>query len=176
MLLLLAQADGELHRGQQARTALRRLIAEFPQSNVLDRAHYRLGELAYADGDLPAAAAEYGQVLDRWPRSPLVPRGLYGLGWVKLSQNDYAGAERLFDTLLEKYPRDKLAPVRSLCSRHSSPPTKGLWTGDRRRAGAVGGRSHSVGEVGRTIPVGALPGGPEAIRRGRRQLPSHPPR
>ena len=109
-LLLLAQADGELHRGPQARTALRRLIAEFPQSNVLDRAHYRLGELAYDDGDFPAAAAEYGRVLDRWPRSPLVPRGLYGLGWVKLSQNDYAGAERLFDTMLEKYPRDKLAP------------------------------------------------------------------
>jgi TolA-binding protein len=109
-LLLLAQADGELHRDQQAKMALRRLITDFPESHVLDRAHYRLGELAYAGGDLPAATAEYGQVVDRWPRSPLVPRALYGLGWTKLGQNDYASAERLFDTMLEKYPHNKLAP------------------------------------------------------------------
>ncbi len=109
-LLLLAQAEGELHRGQQAQTALRRLVAEFPESQVLDRAHYRLGELAYAGGDLPAATAEYQQVVDRWPQSSLVPRALYGLGWAKLSQNDYPSAERLFDTMLGKFPKDKLAP------------------------------------------------------------------
>jgi TolA-binding protein len=79
-------------------------------NNLLGRAHYRLGEQAYAGGDFAAAAAHYQQVVDRWPQSPLAPRALYGLGWVKLGQNDYTGAERLFDTMLAKYPGDKLAP------------------------------------------------------------------
>ena len=79
-------------------------------NHLLERAHYRLGELAYGGGDFTTAAAEYQQVIDRWPQSLLVPRALYGLGWMKLRQNDFAGGEQLFDRMLAKYPRDKLAP------------------------------------------------------------------
>ena len=85
------------------RRRVRKLIAEFPQSKVLDRATYRLAEYGFAGGDWKAAAADYQQVLDKWPASALAPYALYGLGWAKLNQNDYAGAEKAIDALVERY-------------------------------------------------------------------------
>jgi cellulose synthase operon protein C len=109
-LLLLAQAYGDLNRGEKADAALERLITEFPDSRLLETAHYRLAENAYAAGHFTVATTEYRQVLDRWPQSPLAPHVLYGLGWVNLSENDPAAAEKLFDELLHKYPNHKLIP------------------------------------------------------------------
>ncbi len=109
-LLLLSRAYSEVKSGQQAKAALGRLIAEFPDSQLLDRVHYRLAELAYAGGDFKTAAAEYQQVGDKWPQSPLAPQALCGLGWAKLSQNDYAAAEKCFDAMIEKHADDKLVP------------------------------------------------------------------
>ena len=110
VLLLLVQAYGGLNKSKKAGATLERLIAEFPESRLLDAAHYRLAENAYAAGHFTTATAEYRQVLDMWPQSPLAPDALYGLGWVKLSENDHAAAEKLFDELLQKFPDHKLVP------------------------------------------------------------------
>jgi len=109
-LLLLAQAYNAQQKARQAKAALSRLIAEFPASRLLDRAHYRLGEYAFATADYPAAAAEYQLVVEKWPAGTLAPHALYGLGWAKLNQNDHAGAEKTFDSLVQKYPDHKLVP------------------------------------------------------------------
>ena len=90
--------------------AVRKLIADFPQSRLLDRAHYRLAEYLYADGDFGRAATEYQQVIEKWPTSEMVPGALYGLGWSLLSQKQYAEAEKVLDQLVAKHPQDKLVP------------------------------------------------------------------
>ncbi len=125
VLLLLAQAYGELDNGEKARAVLDRLVGEFPESRLLDRAHYRLAENAYAGGDFPAALAEYHRVIDNWPQSPLARQALFGLGWVKLGQNDARGAETLFDEWLQKYADDKLAP-RVRYAQHGQTTTEGF--------------------------------------------------
>jgi len=110
VLLVLAHAYHESGKVREATASLRKLIAEFPNSRLSDRAYYRLGEYALAEGDFKTAGAEYQRVADDWPESPLVPHALYGLGWARLSGKDYAGAETAFSTLVKNYPKDKLIP------------------------------------------------------------------
>jgi TolA-binding protein len=108
-LLLVAHAYYRLGKPADAKTALQRLIRDFPESKLLDRAHYRLGEYAAAGGDAKAAAAEYRLVAQQWPESPLAPLALYALGWALFDQGDFAGAETAMDTVLAKYPQHKSA-------------------------------------------------------------------
>jgi TolA-binding protein len=104
-LFVLAHAYYRQKLAAQAKDTLNKLIAAFPASKVLDRAHYRLGELAAAAGDQKSAATEYRLVLQSWPESPVAPRALDGLGWALFDQNDFAAAETAFNTLVEKHPQ-----------------------------------------------------------------------
>lgn len=92
-----------------AQSDLKRLIADFPQSKLLDRAHFRLGEMLLEAGDNAGAAAEYQWVLDHAADSPLVPASLVGLGWSQLNRSDAAGAEKSFAALIDKHAGDPLA-------------------------------------------------------------------
>ena len=109
-LLVLANARREQGNLAEAIAAARRLIAELPESKLLDQAHYWLGEYLYASGDLPTAAAEYKTVIDQWPKSALVPHALFGLGWSQLGSKDYAGAEKTLDRLVAEFPKHALTP------------------------------------------------------------------
>lgn len=97
--------QGDLPR---AAATVRRIAAEFPDSALLDKAHYRLGEYAYLGGDFAAAAAEYGEVVQKWPQSPLVPFALHELGCSQLSRTDAAAAEQTLSQMLQKYPQHEL--------------------------------------------------------------------
>ena len=141
---------------------------------MLDRTHYRLGELAYAGGDLPAAMAEYQQVVDRWPHSPLVPRALYGLGWAKLSQNDYTNAERLFDTMIQKYPHDKLRRVPATPGASPAISWKDFGPAIDDVQAMLAADPTPAEKSDAALPVGSVPDGPKETRRGRRKLPSDP--
>ena len=74
---------------------LKRLIAEFPNSKLLDRAHFRVGESLLESGDNAGAATEYQWVLDHAANSPLVPGALIGLGWTQLNRGDAATAKKI---------------------------------------------------------------------------------
>ena len=80
-----------------ARANLRRLIADFPASPLLDQAHDRLGECCYLSGDYRSAAEAYQALVDRWPQSPLAPQALYALAAAQLDQKNLAAAERSLD-------------------------------------------------------------------------------
>ena len=54
----------------KTRAMLSRLVAEFPQSKMLNRAHLRLGQLATEANDAKQAAAEYRLLIEKWPDSP----------------------------------------------------------------------------------------------------------
>ena len=110
ILLSLALAERRLNRPAQAKAHLTQLITQFADSPVLDRAHFRLAEDAYAAGDSATAQAEYKVVIDKFPTSPLAANALYGLAWTQLSSRDYAGAINTLDTLLAKHAASALAP------------------------------------------------------------------
>jgi len=108
-LLALAAAYRQLNKLPEAGAAAARVLKEFPHSQVLDRAHFRAGEYAYAAGNYPGAAAEYREVIEKFPQSPLVPHALYGLAWAQLGQKDYSAAEATLTNLLNKFPQHPLA-------------------------------------------------------------------
>ncbi|MGD0897762.1 MAG: tetratricopeptide repeat protein [Thermoguttaceae bacterium] len=107
-LLLLGHVYYRQGSAARAKETLQKLTAEFSESKLLDRAHFRLAEYAAAGGDPKTAAAEYRRVANEWPQDPLAPRALYGLGWALFDQNDFAGAEAAQDTLVTKYPQHAL--------------------------------------------------------------------
>jgi TolA-binding protein len=109
-LLLLGHVYYRLHNTAKAQETLHKLVAEFPESKLLERAHYRLAEYAAAGGDAKTAAAEYRLVAEKWPDGPLAPHALNGQGWALFDSGDFAAAEAALDALLAKYPQHKLAP------------------------------------------------------------------
>jgi TolA-binding protein len=114
-LLLLGQAYYQQNRDKAVET-LRKLVADFPQSKVLDRAHFRLAEYAVAANDLKTAETEYRLVVTKWPASSLAPFALRGLGWALFDQKEFAAAEAVFNALVEKHP-DQRQKLRSLYAR-----------------------------------------------------------
>lgn len=109
-LLVLAEAYRQTDKLTKAKNALKRLLAEFPESRLLDQAHYRLGECFWLSGDYAAAADEYRVVLSKWPASALVPHALYELGCALLNQKDVSGTETTLTTFLDRYADHELAP------------------------------------------------------------------
>ncbi len=109
-LLVLARAYSLSGNPPQAVAAARRLIDEFPQSRLMDQAHYRLAEYSYAMGDFETAGTHYQVVLDDHGGSPLRPFALYGSGWSLLSRAQYEAAEKALSLLVEEFPNDNLVP------------------------------------------------------------------
>jgi TolA-binding protein len=108
-LLGLSRAQRALDDLQGAKGSIKRLLAEFPESKILDRAHFRLGEYHYAAGEYQDAAAEHSWVVEKTPESPLVPHALYGLAWAQLSQQKSDAAVKSFSRLIEEFRDDPLA-------------------------------------------------------------------
>ena len=108
-LLALASVQREKHSAEAIST-LRKLAAEYPDSKLLDQAHYRLGEYASAAGDFSAASKDYQKVAATWPQSPLAPHAEYGLAWCQLAAKDYPAAIASLTGLLEKYPQHAVTP------------------------------------------------------------------
>jgi len=109
ILLALSRALRLDNKLPASAAAAQRVIEEYPQSLLLDRAWFRLGEASYAAGDYAKAAGAYDQVLDKWPQSELTPHVLFGLAWVRLVQNQPKPAEELFTKLIDNHAGHELA-------------------------------------------------------------------
>ena len=109
VLLAWAQAERMQSKFAEAREHLDVLIKDFPQSKLLDRVHYRLGELAYVQQDYETAAAEYGKVLAGWLNSPVLPASRLGLGFSELNRGQPEEAAQAFSQLIENAPQHELA-------------------------------------------------------------------
>lgn len=107
--LALAAAYRDTGDLASAQAAVRRVIAEFPESPLLDRAYSRLGAYHALAGQPGQAAEVYRKVVAQWPTSPLAPYALHELGCAQLSLKDAAGAEATFNKLLEKQVQPTLA-------------------------------------------------------------------
>lgn len=109
VVLALALAQRQQNDLDAARLTLERLIKVFPDSHLLDRAHYRLGEYLFAAGDYSASAGHYDEVLRRWPDSPLASHSAYGLAWSQLNRGQPEEALATLDRLLAAAPEKALA-------------------------------------------------------------------
>ncbi len=102
-LLALAIAQRGANDPNGARDTIARLLAEYGNSKVGDRAHFRSAEWKFEAGDYLGAAADYQWVINSAPSSALVPTALVGLGWSQINRSEFSKAARSFSTVLEKY-------------------------------------------------------------------------
>jgi TolA-binding protein len=108
-LLGLSRAQRAMGDIKAAKTSLTRLLAEFPDSKILDRAHFRLGEYHYAAGEYQDASREHNWVIEKTPQSPLVPHALFGLAWAQLGSQNHAAAIKSFSRLIGEFKDHELA-------------------------------------------------------------------
>lgn len=119
--LLLSRSQRARGEFDLARKTINNLLSNFPESNLVAEAHYRLGEYAYAADDYPAAAQAYADVIAKSADSPFAPFAMYGKGWAHLKALQYPEGVSEFAALITKYPQHQLAPDahfgRAMCLR-----------------------------------------------------------
>ncbi|PHS02573.1 MAG: hypothetical protein COA78_20670 [Blastopirellula sp.] len=109
-LLVLSRTLRKLDRTDEAIAKVDSMIKQFPKSEMLDRAYYRLGEYHYAQSDFPKSIANYQKLLSGYTSSSLVPHGFYGLAWAQLHQKNAKASVDQFTQLITKYSKHELVP------------------------------------------------------------------
>ena len=120
-LLNLGKAHAETGQTKAAMEVVQRLITEYPDSQVLDRAYYRYGQYRFAVGEYEQASQLYGTILDRWPDSVFVPLALSGIGWSQYRLKDFQAGTASFTNLIQNHADHELVPdaryARALCRK-----------------------------------------------------------
>ncbi|CAM3416522.1 tol-pal system protein YbgF [Halomonas lysinitropha] len=93
----------------QAISAFNAFVSEHPDSRLTANAHYWLGELHSAEGELEAADAAFRRVLDDFPESSKVPDALYKLGLLEARQGRPEESRALLDRVREEHPDSSAA-------------------------------------------------------------------
>ncbi len=108
-LYRLGEALGKLNRNAEARAALEKLAAGYPQSEKLPQALYRLGQLVGAE-DHRAAAQHYATVAAKWPANPLAEAARYWSAEELFKAEDWPAAAAAYAAALQANPAGKYAP------------------------------------------------------------------
>ena len=121
-LLFLSRVQRSKTKLKEAIATVRKLLTDFPKSQQVAQAHYRLGEYRYAAGDYKAAITEYDEVL-KHAESPFVPYALYGKAWAQLKSNAFAEAVATLTALIKDHADHALVPdarfARAMCRRQA---------------------------------------------------------
>jgi TolA-binding protein len=122
--LLLSRSQRSRDEFDLARTSVKHVLTDFPDSKLIAEANYRLGEYNYAADDFAAAAQAYGEVITKFANSPFTPFAMYGKGWSQLKQLRYPEGVYEFSALISKHPEHELSPDshfgRAMCLRQLS--------------------------------------------------------
>lgn len=109
VLLNLSKVQKKLDKLDEAIASARRVITDYPESEYLERANFRLAEYLYAKTDYNAAIAAYDKVIQSATDSNLVAYSHYGRGWSHLKLNRHQAAIEAFSSLVNEHPRHKLS-------------------------------------------------------------------
>ncbi|MGO8972824.1 MAG: tetratricopeptide repeat protein [Steroidobacteraceae bacterium] len=88
VLYQLARAYELSAQQDKALASLDRLVAEFPQSRLIDEAQFRRGELLFSAKAYPSAQLAYEAVIKFGPASAFYNQSLYKHGWALFKQGD----------------------------------------------------------------------------------------
>lgn len=92
-------ADGQ---SAESVVVLARLVAEYPQSPLVDEAWFRRAESLFSAQRWVEAQAAYQAVIDRGPSGAFHEQSLYKLGWTLFKQSENEASIRPFLALLDR--------------------------------------------------------------------------
>ena len=96
----LARAYESAGRPEDALPVLDRLVSEYPQSNYLDEAQFRRGEMLFTRKQYYEAGQAFAAVLEFDNASEYYQQSLYKFGWTQFKQAEYdAGITAFLDLL-----------------------------------------------------------------------------
>lgn len=100
-------------RYDDALTAYRQVITNYPASPYPPQAQYYVGETLYYRGDYTTARDEYLKVLENYPDTDteLKAQALYSAGWASEELREYDRAIELYNQVVSNYARSQAAPV-----------------------------------------------------------------
>ncbi len=93
----------------EAIAAFERFVVDHPDNTLTANAHYWLGELHAAEGNLEPAEGAFRIVLDDFPQSNKVPDALYKLGLLKARQGEPEASRELLERVRDDYPESSAA-------------------------------------------------------------------
>ena len=99
-----AEADRTRGNNDLARQGYEEFLQRFGKSEAADDALYRLGDLAYAEGDHAGAVKRFEDLLGRFPKSDWAPAAMYKARSCYLALGRKQDAWKMGGDLLAKYP------------------------------------------------------------------------
>jgi len=87
-----------------ALVAFKALIANFPQGKYQPNAHYWLGEIYVAKGNLDLAATAFNQVFTLYPEHPKAPDSLLKLGYVEYARGQWQRSKQFLSQVKTQFP------------------------------------------------------------------------
>ena len=102
VLYQLARAHEAAGRIEEALATLDRLVAEFPQTEHIDEAHFRRGEILFVEQRYSEAEDAYGLVLSHSTESAFHEQSLYKQGWARFKQLLHEESLEPFIELLDR--------------------------------------------------------------------------
>jgi len=99
----------------QAITAFRKFLVDFPDSPLADNAQYWLGEAHYVNKDYPAALAAFQLVVDKYPQSRKLPDAMLKVGYCQYELKQWDQARTVLGAVKSRFadtPAGRLAQQR----------------------------------------------------------------
>ena len=91
-------------RYDEAATAFRTFLKQYPGSRYADNAQYWLGEVYYVTRDFKAALQEFGKLLETFPDSPKVPGAMLKMGYSYYELKDWTSARKMLEQVVKRFP------------------------------------------------------------------------
>ncbi len=91
-------------RYEQAITAFRAFLKEYPDGRYGHIAQYWIGEANYAQRNFKQAVADYRVLIQRYPKSPKLAEAMLKIGYSQYELGDKAEARKILTELARLYP------------------------------------------------------------------------
>ena len=91
-------------RYDDAATAFKDFLKQYPGSSYADNAQYWLGEVYYVTRQFPAALNEFDKVLKNYPNSSKSADAKLKLGYIQYELKDWSKARTLLNEVVSSYP------------------------------------------------------------------------
>lgn len=91
-------------RYEQAITAFRAFLKDYPDGRYGHIAQYWIGEANYAQRNFKQAVADYRVLLQRYPKSPKLAEAMLKIGYSQYELGDKAEARKILTELARTYP------------------------------------------------------------------------
>ena len=91
-------------RYEQAVTAFRGFIKQFPDGRYAHIAQYWIGEANYAQRNFKQAIGDYQTLIDKYPKSPKLAEAMLKIGYSQYELKSFKSAEATLNKLVKNYP------------------------------------------------------------------------